>query len=246
MDLEKDGLRAVGFEEALRISRGLGKLETGSSAIDGLLQGGYEEGKVTEIFGASNSGKTQLAIQASVMAAAKGWGSVFVDTEATFRPERVEQMAEERGLQASKILDLIYSVRAGNVQGQVGVLGRMRDDPRVRSARLVVVDTVTKNFTLEFPGRERTSRRQGALGAYMNKVALDAYNNKRVVLLTNRVASVPKGGMSQEVDLGGLTLSRFVSKSIRLTRKGADVYANLEPEGRSPPAKASISSRGFD
>jgi DNA repair protein RadA len=239
-------LTRIRFQSALDASRALGKLASGSSTIDDLLQGGYEVGKVTEIFGASNSGKTQLAIQAAVMAAARGWGSVFVDTESTFRPERVEQMADERGLQPQQVLDLIYCVRARNVNGQVGVLARMRDDPRVSPARLVVVDTVTKNFTLEFPGREKTSRRQGALGAYLNRMARDAFVNGRVVLLTNRVASVPREGHSQEVDIGGLTLRRFVSRSIRLVRRGQGVYANVEPGGRPNPTRATISSRGFD
>ena len=90
-------LKTVSFLEALEVARSLGKLSTGSEALDGLLGGGYEEGKITEVFGASNSGKTQLAIQATVMAAAKGWRSVYVDTESKFRPERVEQMARSRG-----------------------------------------------------------------------------------------------------------------------------------------------------
>ena len=104
----------------------------------------------------------------------------------------------------------------------------MADDPRVSSAKLVVVDTVTKNFTLEFPGRERTGRRQGALGVYLNRIAIDAYLHRRVVLLTNRVASITVGGMSKDVNVGGLTLGRFVSKSIRLRREGGYVAASLE------------------
>ncbi len=123
----------------------------------------------------------------------------------------------------------------------------MRDDPKVGSARLVVVDTITKNFSLEFPGRERTGRRQGELGAYLNSIALDAYRRMRFVLLTNRVASVPGEGKSQEVDLGGLTLRKFVSKSLRLTRMGAHVNASVEyPPNSEKPVLCRISERGFD
>jgi len=102
------GLKSLTFAEALEISRGLGKLSTGSSGLDRLLGGGYEEGKITEVFGASNSGKTQLAIQATVMAAAIGWRSVYVDTESTFRPERVVQIAKSRGLDARAALESVF------------------------------------------------------------------------------------------------------------------------------------------
>lgn len=247
MDVEASGrLRSVDFGTALKVSRSLGWLETGSATLDVLLGGGLGEGKITEVFGASNTGKTQLAVQACVMAAARGWRSVYVDTESTFRPERVEEIAESRGVEARTALESVYSVRARNVRGQVGVLQRMRDDPRVMSAKLVVVDTVTKNFTLEFPGREGTGRRQGALGAYLNRLAVDAYLRRRVVLLTNRVASVPGVADGKEVDLGGLTLRRFVSRSVRLRREGGSVLASLESSAGRRPVECHLSKRGFE
>ena len=246
-EASRSGLKSLTLAEALEVAKSLGKLSTGSEGLDALLAGGYEEGKITEVFGASNSGKTQLAIQATVMASARGWKSVYVDTESTFRPERVVQMAEPRGMEAKAALDSVYSLRARDVDAQSQVLERMADDPRVSSAKLVVVDTVTKNFTLEFPGRERTGRRQGALGVYLNRIAIDAYLHRRVVLLTNRVASITVGGTSKDVNVGGLTLGRFVSKSVRLRREGGYVAASLEhPRTAGPPAKFRLSEKGVE
>jgi len=243
----RNDLRSLTFAEALEVARGLDKLGTGSTGIDGLVGGGYEEGKITEVFGPSNSGKTQLAMQATVMAAARGWRSVYVDTESTFRPERVVQMAEARGLEPKATLESVFSIRARDVEAQTHVLKRMVDDPRVSPAKLVVIDTVTKNFSLEFPDKERVGRRQGALGVYLNRIALDAYFHKRVVLLTNRVASVTRNGLTKDVNLGGLTLGRFVSKSIRLRREVSYVYANVEsPRNAAPPVKCQLSVRGFE
>jgi DNA repair protein RadA len=245
-DAPARSLTSFTFTEALDAARSLGRLATGSPQLDDLLGRGYGEGTITEAYGASNSGKTQLAMQATVMATARGWKSVYVDTESTFRPERVAQIAESRGLDPKRTLESVYSLRAGDVDAQTHVLRRMADDPRVSSAKLVVVDTVTKNFTLEFPGRERTGRRQGALGAYLNRIAIDAYLHRRVVLLTNRVASITVRGASRDVSVGGLTLGRFVSKSLRLRREGGYVLAELDPPQGAGEARCKLSERGID
>lgn len=242
-----NGLKSLTLAEALAVAKSMGKLNTGSDGLDSLLSGGYGEGRITEVFGASNSGKTQLAIQATVMASARGWKSVYVDTESTFRPERVEQMAQSRGIEAKEALKSIYSIRAEDVAAQSHVLERMADDPRVSSAKLLVVDTVTKNFTLEFPGRERTGRRQGALGAYLNRIAIDAYLKRRVVLLTNRVASITVEGSSKDVSVGGLTLGRFISNAIRMKREGGYVAASLEhPRTAGLHTRCRLSEKGVE
>ena len=156
-------------------------------------------------------------------------------------------MAESRGLEAKASLESVFSLRALDVDAQSHVLRRMADDPRVSSAKLVVVDMVTKNFTLEFPGNEKVGRRQSALGAYLNRIAIDAYVHRRVVLLTNRVASVTRGGVSQDGGVGGMTLGRFVSKSVRLQRESGYVYAGVEhPPGVGQPVRCRLSERGLE
>jgi DNA repair protein RadA len=237
-------LITINLKRAIDISHHANLLTSGSAAIDTMLGGGFEEGKITEVFGASNSGKTQLAFQAAVMASTRGWKSVFVDTESTFRPERIEDIARARGLDAKAALESVFAVRARDVEDQVKVLARMSSDPRVNSAKLVIVDTVTKNFSLEFP--ERVGKRQSALGVYLNGVARDAFLHRRIAILTNRVASVTRGGETRDVNLGGLTLQRFVGKSVRLERRGSNVYANVV-SGRDErkPIVLQIGERGF-
>jgi DNA repair protein RadA len=243
----KGDLISMSLSSAIDLSRHANLLGSGSAGLDSILGGGYEEGKITEVFGASNTGKTQLAFQATVMASARGWRSAFVDTESTFRPERIEDMARARGLDAKAALEHVFAVRARDVKDQVQVLSRMGNDPRVSSAKLVIVDTVTKNFSLEFPDRERVGKRQSALGVYLNGVARDAFLHRRIVILTNRVASVTRDGETRDVNLGGLTLQRFVSKSVRLERRGSNVYANLVgARDEKKPVALRLAERGFD
>ena len=86
-------------EHLSTVRQRLPRVSTGSSKLDALLEGGVEAGSITELFGEFRSGKTQLVHTLCVMAqfpADQGGceGKVcFIDTEGTFRPERLEQVA---------------------------------------------------------------------------------------------------------------------------------------------------------
>lgn len=79
-------------------------LTTGSNALDELLKGGFETGSITEIFGEFRTGKTQLCHQLCVtcqLPVDRGGGegkALFIDTEGTFRPQRLVAIAERYGL----------------------------------------------------------------------------------------------------------------------------------------------------
>ena len=94
------------------------RLTTGAPELDELLGGGIETQSISETYGAFGSGKSQIAMQlaVNVQLPKKDGGLnadvVFIDTENTFRPERITQMAEARGLNPKKILDRIMVARA--------------------------------------------------------------------------------------------------------------------------------------
>ena len=159
------------------------------------------------------SGKTQLAFQAAVMVASRGGEVAYIDTEGTFRPERIAKMAASRALEAEAVLSRIFCRRAASVEEQMESVSRMNEDRRLKGCKMVVVDTVGKNFALEYGGEERMMERQSRLSVYLNRIARDAFINDRAVLLTSRVASIGPGAISKEVDLGGSTLRRFVTIS---------------------------------
>ncbi len=75
-------------------------LSTGSKALDTLLAGGLETGSITEIFGEFRTGKTQLCHTLCVTAQMpidQGGGAgmaMYIDTEGTFRPERLVPIAK--------------------------------------------------------------------------------------------------------------------------------------------------------
>jgi DNA repair protein RadA len=213
---------------------------TGSRNLDEVLGGGYRAGTITLLYGRSNSGKTQLAMQAALRCAQKGKDSLFIDSEGAFRPERVEEMAKARGWDPGALLDRIVYVRTDSVSEQMEAIRMMGARERTALTSLVVVDTLTRNFTLEFPGRSNLSSRQGALNVHLSEMARDAYLNERAYLLTNRVTF----GTVQDVGIGGKTVEQLVHRSVFLQREGARVRASVQDSGKS--VYAEVGKAGVD
>ncbi|MDP2840878.1 MAG: ATPase domain-containing protein, partial [Candidatus Methanoperedens sp.] len=57
------------------------RMSCGCKCIDDLLGGGFERGIVTQIYGASGTGKTNICIQLAVVTVHSGKKVVFIDTE---------------------------------------------------------------------------------------------------------------------------------------------------------------------
>ena len=213
---------------------------TGSKNIDALLGGGLGAGTLTLLFGRSNSGKTQLAMQTALMCGNAGKRVLFIDTEGSFRPERIEEMAEARGWRAADILNRIVYVRSDSASEQMETIRGMPGRQVTASCELVVVDTLTRNFTVELPGRTNMSSRQAALDIHLSEMARDAYQHARAYLLTNRVTFGPL----QDVGIGGKTVEQLVHRSLLLERDQGRIRATLV--GRGSSASAEVAKPGID
>jgi RecA/RadA recombinase len=213
---------------------------TGSAALDRLLGGGFRAGTLTELFGKSNSGKTQLAMQAALVTARGGQKSLYIDTEGAFRPERVEGIAKARGWETDGVLEKIVYVRSDSSSEQMEAVRKMGSRPVTSECRLVIVDTLTRNFSLDLPGRSNLSSRQGALDVHLSEMARDAYLNGRAYVLTNRVTF----GAAREVGIGGKTVEQLVGRSVLLERDQGRIRATVTSSGES--ALASVGPYGVD
>jgi DNA repair protein RadA len=213
---------------------------TGSAAIDKLLDGGYRAGTLTELFGRSNSGKSQLAMQAALVAARNGIKSLYIDTEGAFRPERVEEIAKVRGWELDNVLERIVYARSDSSSEQMEAVRKMGSRPATSACGLVIVDTLTRNFSLDLPGRSNLSSRQGALDIHLSEMARDAYLNGRAYVLTNRVTF----GASRDVGIGGRTVAQLVSASVLLERTQERIKATVISSGKS--VSATVGPFGVD
>ena len=126
----------------------IGKISTGSKALDELLGGGVETQAITETYGAFGSGKSQIGFQLSInvqLPPEKGGlngNTLFIDTEATFRPGRISQMATSLGLDSIQTLKNIYVARAYNSDHQMLLSERVDDLIKKQgiNIKLVIID----------------------------------------------------------------------------------------------------------
>ncbi len=195
-----------------------------------LLGGGYKAGRLVVAFGKSGTGKTQLAMQAVLCAARAGVMSLFIDTEGGFRPERLAEMALARGWQQPGLLERVVYLRCNSAAEQSEAVRRMAKRRETAACRLVAIDTLTHNFTLDLPGSVNMPDRQGALDAHLSEMARDAFLNGRAYLLTNRVTF---GVRDEDVGIGGRTVAQLVHTSLRLEREKGQVRIKEEGGKRS-------------
>ena len=170
------------------------KIKTGSQGFDDMLSGGFETGSIVECFGQYGSGKTQVGhkLAVSIQEQDPTAVAVYIDTENTFRPERIVQFAKGAGLDPDEALANIKVARAFNSDHQM-LLAEKVDDlvKQGMNIKLVVVDSLTAHFRAEFIGRGTLAERQQKLNKHMRTLALLADKHNVCVYVTNQVMAKP-------------------------------------------------------
>jgi DNA repair protein RadA len=175
----------------------LGRISTGSKELDDLIGGGVETNAITEAYGKFSSGKSQIAFQLSVNAqlpkkdGGMGGNVLFIDTEGTFRPERITSMAKAAGLDPVQALENIMVVRATTSEQQILTVERADKLITEKNIKLIIVDSLTSLFRAEFIGRGALSERQQKLNSHIHKLQLLADKFNIAVYITNQVMDNP-------------------------------------------------------
>ena len=190
----------MGFKTAadmLERRKEVGRITTGSKALDGLLGGGVETQAITECFGAFGSGKSQIGFQLAVnVQLPKNAGGlnakcVFIDTESTFRPDRIIQLAEAKGLDPKKVLKNIFVAKSYNSDHQVILTEKIKDLMKEHNIGLVVVDSLMSHFRSDYTGRGELAPRQQKLNRHLHALQKLADTHNIAVYLTNQVMARP-------------------------------------------------------
>ncbi len=171
------------------------KISFGVKSLDEMLAGGIETGAITEAFGEFGSGKTQLAHFLAVRTILQDPESyvVYIDTENTFRPERIRQFAEGQNLDPDEVLRKIKVARAYNSDHQMLLAEKVEDLIKKQGlkVKLVIVDSLTSHFRAEFVGRGTLAERQQKLNKHMHTLLKIADSNNIAVFVTNQVMAKP-------------------------------------------------------
>ncbi len=135
----------------------------------------------------------QLAVNVQLPKDKGGLGGkvIFVDSEGTFRPERIQQMATALGLDPKKAMDNILVGRCYNSDHQVMLVEKAEDVIKEQGIRLLVVDSITSAFRSDYTGRGTLANRQQKLNRHLHKLQrlADVYN--LAVYITNQVMARP-------------------------------------------------------
>jgi len=187
----------VRADELLKMRQSVLRLTTGSKALDGILDGGLETQTITEFYGEYGSGKSQLCHQLCVnvqLPPERGGlsgAALYVDTENTFRTERIVQMSRHLGLDPEQVVKNIIYAEAYTSDHQMFLLDNADEVIKANNVKLIIVDSLTSHFRSEYIGREMLAPRQQRLNKHMHKLIRLARAFNAAAVVTNQVMAKP-------------------------------------------------------
>jgi DNA repair protein RadA len=192
----------MGYETAdtiLERRKSIRRISTGSKNLDELIGGGVETMAITEAYGKFSSGKSQLGFMIAVNVQKStekgGLGEdtqvLFIDTESTFRPERIAQLAKAQEMDPEKVLKNIHVARAINSDHQIILVDKADEMVRKHNIRLVIVDSITSHFRSDYAGRGALGERQQKLNKHVHQLQKLADQYNLAVYITNQVMDNP-------------------------------------------------------
>jgi DNA repair protein RadA len=244
INFARDALN-MGFEsgeDLLKRRERVKKISTGSPNFDELMEGGFESGAITECYGEFGSGKTQIGHLLAINNQKQNPDSitVYIDTENTFRPERIIQLAKGAGINPKLALKQIKVARAYNSDHQVLLAEKVEDmlkdtDPNIG---VVIIDSLTSHFRAEFIGRGTLANRQQKLNKHMHTLLKIADTYNVLVYVTNQVMAKPDtffGDPTQAIGGHVVAHSSTFRLYLRKGKKGSRVAKLVDspnlPEG---------------
>ncbi|MBD3230392.1 MAG: DNA repair and recombination protein RadA [Candidatus Lokiarchaeota archaeon] len=200
------------------------RITTGSNSLDGLLGGGVETGSITEFYGPFKSGKTQIVHQLAVdvqlskdVGGLKG-DALYIDSENTFRPERIVSMALAMKLEPQETLKKIRVARAYNSEHQIELVNKIENIfEESNNVRLLIVDSITTHFRSEYIGMSTLHERQQKLNKHLHSLErlADVYNC--AVVITNQVLEDPSVIMGDPIKaVGGNIIAHLCQTRVYL------------------------------
>ncbi|PCN50561.1 DNA repair and recombination protein RadA [Candidatus Geothermarchaeota archaeon ex4572_27] len=227
-------------------SKAVSYITTGSKHLDNLLMGGIETRAITEFYGEFGTGKTQichtLAVNVQLPKEMGGLSApaIYIDTEMTFKPERIIQIASAKGLDPHEALRNIVVARARGASHLMLLVKELPRKLRETGARIVLIDSAVAPFRAEYIGRGQLAERQQLLNVMMHDLIRIAELYDVAVVITNQVQAAPDviyGDPTRPI--GGHVVAHAVTYRIYLRKaKGNTRIASMVDSPKHPPGEA--------
>ena len=214
-------------DELVKMRKNILRLTTGSNMLDKLLGGGIESQSITEFYGEYGSGKSQICHQLCVniqLPHEQGGldgAALYIDTENTFRTERIFQMAQNLGLDPEETIKNIIYAEAFTSDHQMFLLENADKIIKENKIKLIIVDSLTSHFRSEYMGREMLQERQQKLNKHMHMLIRLSRAFNAVAVVTNQVMSKPDVFFGEAVHPVGGHIVAHTSHTRVFLRKSA-------------------------
>ena len=224
------------------------RISTGSKCFDQLLGGGFEVNAITEIYGEFGSGKTQICHTSAVMVQQKitdgglEGGVIYIDTENTFRPERIVSISKARNIDHVSVLENIVVAKAFNSAHQELIIHEIGKIIENNNIKLLVLDSAISHYRAEYLGRAMLSERQQKINRLMHILIRISETYKIAVLLTNQIQSVPDTLFGDPFrPTGGNIIAHSSTYRIYLKKAGKNRIARIVDSPYHPEIEALFS-----
>jgi len=201
-------------------------ITTGSAELNRILGGGFQTGKLTEVYGPFKSGKTNLAHTISVsVQLPKNKGGLgakvaYIDTENTFSKEKIKRIAKRFGMDPNKVLSGIFHARIFSSDHQAQMITKAESLCKTRGVRLIIMDSLMALMRAEYVGIGMLARRQAVLNNMIHALSRIAETYNCAVLLTNQVATKMMGMFSSDDAIGGNIIAHGCHFRVMFRTKG--------------------------
>ena len=228
------------FEDNLKIPT--------NSSIDNLLNGGFEKGTVTQIFGPPSSGKSNLALYLAVTVARTEKKAIYIDTEGGISIDRIKQIS---GPYFSNVANNIMVLEPTDFLQQTENLRSI--DVWLRKHHeevdLIVLDSAVALYRVDDMKSYKLSKE---LRKQIQLLSNIARRYDIAVIITNQIYNAFDDEGNNEVRAVGGDIIEYISKVIIKLERGEEInqrVATLKrhrsiPEGRQ--VTFSITSDGIN
>ena len=192
-------------------------IKSGIVKIDDFINGGFKGGFITDIFGSSASGKTQLVFQICANAIMNNSSILFQDTKGEFRPERILEILKANN-KDEKLLENIKVLRITNTSEQISNLSKIESN-----FSLIVIDNITELFSFEYDRDEQSLEKNKIFMKYMHNLSNIAFEKNIPIIITNMVRTID----DKEIENLAKAINLFTHVKIHLTKNSNSIHGEL-------------------